>query len=253
MIVEFIGASGAGKTTAARRLSSESGDRYMMQSDLITDVIGLRWATNPHLVNVVADVRALRPFRLALGTHREFVDYAFDRLRRHAPTKFARYNYMRNIIRKLGVYQLSQEREELTILADEGTLLSAYQLFVYSLADFDSSDIAEFASMVPLPQQVVYVRTPLDVLVERARGRPDRRRELSGAGDEEIERALTKAVTLFDTLVAAPPVKDRALVVESAELDEEGLALIKGDPTPRIRDTYGGSSSSDHGRREDAR
>jgi hypothetical protein len=210
VIVEFIGPSGAGKTTIARSLVSSDDGSIIMQSDLLMAVPGLRWIRDPHVTNVVADIRSLVPFWSRLEENRAFVDYAFERLRAHA-----KYNYMRNMVRKLGILQLSRQKaEKAIVLTDEGTILTAYQLFVYSDAAFGDSDLAEFAKVVPLPDRIVYVRAPLEVLTQRATGRPDVRRELAGLDDLAVEGALRRAVKLFDGLVTTEPLRRRTLVIE---------------------------------------
>jgi hypothetical protein len=43
---------------------------------------------------------------------------------------------------------------------------------------------------VPLPDRIVYVRAPIDLLVDRAMTRPDQRRELAGRSPDELRRSL---------------------------------------------------------------
>jgi hypothetical protein len=109
MIVEFIGCSGAGKTTLADAIERIGGPRSTISgTGLIVDHPGLRWISDPTAVNLVADVISFPPFLRALGRQKDFVAFAFDRLRRHAPSPFARYNYMLNVVRKLGVNEMAR-------------------------------------------------------------------------------------------------------------------------------------------------
>ncbi|HET9671637.1 MAG TPA: hypothetical protein VFQ40_02165, partial [Actinomycetota bacterium] len=181
MIVELVGPSGAGKSTLVGALTDELGAGAVVPwSTLVTDRAGLRWIRDPHAVNLVADVTALPPFVASLGRHGAFVRFAVRRLIQHAPSAFAMANYARNVIRKVGVYELARRDPGPIHLLDEGPILSAYQLFGYARGPISPIDLARFARLVPLPDLVVHVRAPLDVLERRALDRRDRRRELAG-------------------------------------------------------------------------
>jgi len=226
MIVEFIGATGAGKTTLARELvrRGASTQPARMATGLLTDRPGRRWIHNPHTINVLADVTVLPSFVRALGHDRDFLRFAFDRLKRHAPSTFAKLNYMRNMVRKLGMHEMAKRADAgTTFLVDEGTILTAYQLFVYSDAPFTQTDLERFGRLVPLPDVIVYVKAPIDVLLRRAMTRSDRRRELAKNDQVEVERWIVRAVELFDALAEIEPIRDRLVTVEIADDEPESL------------------------------
>ena len=226
MIVELIGASGAGKTTLARALASRSSADApaRMATDLVTDRPGRRWIEDPHAINLLADVTALPPFVRSLGRERDFVRFAFARLRRHAPSTFAKLNYMRNVVRKVGVHEMARRADVgTTFLFDEGTILTAYQLFVYSDAPFTRAELERFARLVPLPDRIVYVKAPIDVLLRRAMTRADRRWELSRTDVEQVKRWIVRAVELFDALAEIEPIRDRLVTVEIGDDEPERL------------------------------
>lgn len=226
MIVEFIGATGAGKTTMARALVRRGANAQpaRMATDLLTDRRGRRWIRNPHAINVLADVSAIPSFVRALDRDRDFLRFAFDRLNRHAPSTFARLNYMRNMVRKLGMHEMTKRADRgTTFLVDEGTILTAYQLFVYSDAPFTQTDLERFSRLVPLPDVIVYVKAPSDVLLERAMTRSDRRRELAHDDEDEVRRWIVRAVELFDALAQIEPIRDRLVTVEIPDDEPESL------------------------------
>ena len=224
MIVEFIGATGAGKTTLARRIVQRGvpARRVRMATDLVTDRLGRRWIRNPHAINLLADVSGLPSF---IGSSdRDFVRFASERLWHHAPSTFAKANYLRNIVRKVGMYEMARNADPGTaFLVDEGTILTAYQLFVYSDAPFTQDDLERFVRLVPMPDVIVHVKAPTDVLLRRAMSRPDRRRELKGSGAPEVERLIARAVELFDRLEETEPIRGRLLTVEIADDSPERL------------------------------
>jgi thymidylate kinase len=226
MIVEFIGATGAGKTTLARGLVKRGvpARQVRMATDLVTDRPGRRSIDDPHVINLLADVSALPSFIRSLDRDRDFVRFAFDRLKRHAPSTFAKVNYRRNIVRKLGMHEMARNGDpRTTFLVDEGTILIAYQLFAYSDAPFTQTDLERFARLVPLPDLVVHVKAPIDVLLRRAMTRPDRRRELARSDARETEQQIARAVELFDALAEIEPIRGRLLTVEGVDDSPERL------------------------------
>lgn len=225
MIVEFIGCSGAGKTRLAEELRRRShpSRRVILSVDLVRDRPGLRWMRDPSMINLAADVISFPSFVRAYGRDGDFVRFAFDRLRRHAPSTFAKYNYRLNIVRKIGVHELARRASDrMTVLVDEGIVLSAYQLFVYSDAPYADVDLDRFARLVPMPDRIVYVKAPLDLLVERAMRRPDPRRELAGRNRHEVADRLARAVELFESLATRGPIRERLVVVEVGDDSRDG-------------------------------
>jgi AAA domain len=228
MIVEFIGPSGAGKSTLIRevqRLGAPAGRSTVSIGELVMDRPARRWVSNPKAVNVITDLTVLPSF-VRSPASRPFARFAFDRLRRHAPTTFAKVKYFREVVRDVGKHELARRLEEdRTVLVDEGALLTAYHLFVYSLGPVDDAELERYAQLVPLPDRVVSVTAPLDVLVDRATRRPDRRRELATANPSAVASWISRAVDVFERLVAIPSIGERTLVVENTDaVDPRALA-----------------------------
>ncbi|HEX6257191.1 MAG TPA: hypothetical protein VFZ70_15390 [Euzebyales bacterium] len=217
MIVELIGCSGAGKTTLMRAVQRCASSVPITSAwDLVLDRPGRRWITSPHAMNLVADATAVGPFVANLSRHADFVRFAFQRLSRHAPSRFAHLNYARNVVRRVGMHELARTVSDgRIVLTDEGATLIAYQLFVYSRVPPTAAEVERFASLVPMPDVLIHVRAPLSVLVERAVARPDGRRELTGADAAQVRQLLARADDVFTALAATPALRDRVLVVDN--------------------------------------
>ncbi len=246
MIVEFIGSSGAGKSTLARMLRADSAMAFpvLFATDLVVDRPGRRWITHPTAMNLLADVTVLPSFLGAYRKNRNFARYAADRLKRHAPSAFVRVNYMRNIVRRLGMHELAKRRgANASVLADEGTVLTAYYLFVYNDAPFGQADLEHFLSLVPLPDRIVYVKAPTEVLVDRSMLRPDRRRELAMDDRQQVERWIIRAQAVFEGLAKAPLIRDRILTVDNANGSIDGQRMVATKIAAFIKDRPPGGYS----------
>lgn len=221
MIVEFVGCDGAGKTTLSRMLCERGipGSRVVAMPDLLLDRPGLRWITQRTAVNVVQDLGGFPFFVDGRRRHREYVAFARRMLARHEPSTLDRLNSMRGIVRRVGMYELANRRAANEIvLSDEGTVLSAYHLALTSTT-FDEAELQEFARLVPRPGLIVYVKAPLASLVRRAASRPVQRRQHAGMAPDQIEQTIRRTANVFDLVAAAPPLRERVLVVENADSD----------------------------------
>jgi dephospho-CoA kinase len=238
MIVELVGTSGAGKTTLARMLGRHGGPEapVILSSDLIMDRPGRRWITNPTARNLVADVTAFPSFLRGPQRDREFVRFAWGRLKRYAPSRTAKLNYLREIVRNVGTHELARRSEaNATVIVDEGAVLTAYHLFVYSRASFGQDDLERFAGLVPLPDRIIHVTAPLDVLVDRAMRRPDRRRELL-VDRVEVERRIARALDVFEGLVQTPAIRERALTIANVDGSRESRRALVSQVSSFIHD-----------------
>jgi hypothetical protein len=195
--------------------------------NLISDRPGIRLLKNSSALNLAADLGSFPHFLGALERHRPFLSFAFGKLQHGAPSTISMLNYMRSVVRRVGMHEMAMEQDRIgAVLADEGTLLIAYLLFVYSMDDFDQADLERFAALVPMPDRVIYVRTPREVLLRRALERPDPRREFSGRDSGAVERWLDRANAVFDGLAATRPIQERMLVVDLPKSPSDDQALL---------------------------
>ncbi len=225
MIVEFIGSTGAGKTTLAsevqRRLAKQA--QVVTSFDLVANLLGLQRVTDPTIRNLIQDLVGLPFFIRSLYKHRAFVVFALKTLARHRSYTFFTVNYLRSIVRKIGTYEIIKRyNHDRIILVDEGTVLSAHLLFVYTSIIYSQEDIEKFASLVPLPELVVYIKAPVDSLVQRSLQRSDARKEMRSKNQMLVEKYVSRAAEMFDRLVETKRIRDRVLVVANpASTDDE--------------------------------
>jgi thymidylate kinase len=216
VIIELVGASGAGKSTIARLLCERLGGTgsAVVASDIVLDRPLVRRIDNAQFANLVQDVRGLPYLARSLPDHAEVLGLSAAMLHAHAPSRFDLVMNARSVMRRIGMFELARARSGgRTVLVDEGPLLIAYHLFVYSNADLATAPLERFARSVPLPDLVVYVRSPLPVLVDRAFSRADGRRQLAGLTRPEAEAPLRRAVQVFDRLLSTPGLQLRTMVV----------------------------------------
>lgn len=233
MIVEFIGSTGAGKTTLLtevhQRLPPEM--RAVSQPELAQDALGWNRVTNPTVKNLIQDMAGLPYFLASAYRNRAFLGLCLRSLAPKRGHRLSSANYLRSIVRRIGMYELSmrhQLRHQFAqiILVDEGTVLSAHLLFVYGESACDPDDIERFARLVPLPDLIVYVRTPVDTLVRRALSRSDVRREMRAQSPAVVTEYISRAVTVFDRLVEVERIRERLLVMTNEDASEFGPSII---------------------------
>jgi thymidylate kinase len=220
MIVEFIGSTGAGKTTLISDVQRRLADQApaVTAFDLVADLLSLPHVTHPTLRNVIQDLVGL-PFVISsLRQHRAFVAFALETLATDTSHKFFTANYFRSIARKIGTYELVERyNRDRIVLVDEGTVLSAHLLFVFSRTLYSQEDIDKFAALVPLPELVVYVTAPVDCLVERALQRSRPPKELRSQNRALVEKYIGRAADVFDRVTETKPIRDRVLIVANPD------------------------------------
>ena len=220
MIVEFIGSTGAGKTTLIAEVerSLRACGPHAARYELATNLFGLRRVQHPTLRNVIQDVRGLPSFVGSLHRHRAFCAFAWTMLARHQRGRLVTANYVRSIIRKIGTYEFVKRRgRDRVVLVDEGTLLAAHLLFVFTGIELCQSDIETFARLVPLPDVVVYVTAPVERLVERSLRRTDVRREMRSQDPLLVEQHVRRAAETFDRLTETDVIRNRVFVVDNSD------------------------------------
>jgi deoxyadenosine/deoxycytidine kinase len=121
------------------------------------------------------------------------------------------------------VYEIIRRyKHDRIILVDEGTVLSAHNVFVYTNVFYTPEEIAKFATLIPLPDVIVYIRAPVDSLINRSLQRTDPPREMRSKNRALIEQYVKRAVRMFEQLVEAEEIRSRVLIVENPESADRG-------------------------------
>ena len=220
MIIEFIGSTGAGKTTllAAVQRKLANTAEVTTSFDLVAAPLGLRGVTHPVAQNLIQELVALPFFIGSLPQCQALVIFTLRMLARQANFTPSTISNLRSLERKIGVYEILRRYErERIILVDEGTMLLAHNVFVFTSALYTREEIAMFATLLPLPDVIVYVKAPLDSLIKRSLQRTDRRREIESLDKAQIEKYIKRAVTMFEQLVDTEKIRNRVLIVENPE------------------------------------
>lgn len=222
MIVEFIGSTGAGKTT----LISEVHDRLAKTSrvttsiDLALSLLGLRGVTHPTLQNLVMELVSLPVFILTFYRYNQFISYTVKLFWRKTGFSIQTIHNLRSLERKIGMYEITKRLgKDQIILVDEGPILAAH-MFVSTENTYTPEEITRFTNLLPLPDLAVYIRASVDTIIERTIRRSDPPREVDVNNQARMEAYIKHTVALFDQLIQAENIRPRLLVVES--LDNAG-------------------------------
>ena len=236
MIVEFIGSTGAGKTSLISKIHQQLSQTKVVTTpfDLIATPLGLSSINHPTAQNLIQELIGFPFFIGSLSRHGKFLSHTIEIFSRNTKFSIHRINNFRSLERKIGMYELTQRYDTgKIILVDEGPILAAH-MFVFTGSIVTSAEIAAFANLLPLPDLVVYIKAPVEVLVKRALQRPDPPREMGEKDPVMTEKYVRDATTVFDQLMEAERIKSRLLVVDNPDLTTEEHEKLAADVTAAI-------------------
>jgi len=225
MIIEFIGSTGAGKTTliSAVRGRLAQTTEVTTSFELVASPLGLGRVTNLTARNLIQELVGFPFFIGSLSRHKAFIIFIVRMLARQASFSFFTINNLRSLERKIAVDEILKRRQHnKIILVDEGPLLLAHNVFVYSGVHYTDEEFARFAALVPLPDIIIYIKAPLDMLVQRSLLRADPPREMKSRNRGLVEKHINRALKMFDQLVAAENIQCRLLIVENSDSNHHG-------------------------------
>lgn len=236
MIVEFIGSTGAGKTSLISKIRHKLVQTKVVTTpfNLIATPLGLSSVTHPTVQNLIQELVGFPFFIGSLNRHGKFLGHTIKTFSRNTKFSIHGINNLRSLERKIGMYEITQryDRDQI-ILVDEGPILAAH-MFVFTGSLVTSSELATFANLLPLPDLIVYIKAPVDVLVRRALQRPDPPREMGKRDPAMTEKYVKDATAVFDQLMGHERIRDRLLVVDNPDLTAEEHDRVADDVTTSI-------------------
>lgn len=218
MHIALIGCTSAGKTTLARSVVQACHDWGLAawtSEDFAARQLRFHWIPTPFVRRRVLELVSLM---YALATWRRYRDFhacALGLIRVAPGSWLYKMGLLRLTLRKTGVHEIVRRRlknGQVVVSDNEATLQGAHHLFVHPNGQGDLERVAGFASLAPVPDVVVYLRTSETVVVERALRRGHRR--LGMRSLEDVDFAVRQTVGVFDRLCETPSVTRRLLVVD---------------------------------------
>lgn len=236
MIVEFVGSTGAGKTSLISKIHHKLAQTNAVttQFDLIAAPLGLKSVVHPTVQNLIQEVVALPFFVSSLSRYKKFLVHTIRTYSNETKFSIHSINNLRSLERKIGLYEITKlYKQDQIILVDEGPILAAH-MFVFTGSIVKASEIATFAELLPLPDLIVYIKAPVEVLVRRALQRPDPPREMGSKDPAVTEKYVRSATAVFDQLMEAESIKSRLLIVNNPDLTEEEHDKLAAQVTASI-------------------
>jgi len=228
MIVEFIGSTGAGKTTLINdvRCRLAKTNQVTTSVDLAISLLGLKGVTHPTLQNLAQEFISLPFFIGTLYKHNEYLRHTVKLFWRKTSFSMQAIHNLRSLERKIGMYEITKILGKAqVILVDEGPILAAH-MFVPAGNTYTPEEITRFTDLLPLPDLVIYIRASVDTLIERTVRRADPPREVDRKNPAQMEEYIKRTVAMFDQITQAENIRDRLLVVESLDIAGPGFNQV---------------------------
>ena len=228
MVVEFIGSTGAGKTTVINevfhRLARTS--QVTTSIDLATSMLGLRVVKNPTLQNLAMEFVSFPFFIFTLYKYNKFLHHTIKLFWRATGFSIQTIHNLRSLVRKIGMYEITKyPGKNQVVLVDEGPVLAAH-MFVPTGNTYTPEEITRFTELLPLPDLIVYIRASVDTIIERTHRRADPPREVEINNPDRMEAYIKRTVDLFDQITQADNLQPRLLVVESHDMADPGFDKV---------------------------
>jgi thymidylate kinase len=94
-------------------------------------------------------------------------------------------------------------------------------MFAYNDINVSQLEIEKFTSLLPLPDLIIYIRVPVDTLIERSINRTNPPREMNSRNRSENENYIIRASSIFDRIVENKKIQSRLLIVDNSNCHEK--------------------------------
>lgn len=238
MLIEIIGPSGAGKTKIAgkiiRLLLKQPVGIFTVHPDFFPfkpKVFGR--PTNQTLQNLNLDLLALKTILGSYKKNKPLIDFAAMALRKYADSRLTGLNLFRGVCRKIGLAQYVRESrfKNNIVIVDEGLTHAVHNLFVHFGNQHCPEDLRDFSNLFPLPDLILYIKSPVQLLLQHSQSRSDLSRRLRG---RNMELFLNRADQVFDEFIGLKKIREKTLILENTEDNINSIDQIAQKATDHI-------------------
>lgn len=205
MYIEFVGSSGAGKSTMYRNVHEslkKSEIEVFAPIEVCFGKGAKRLLKYEKLANILLDFFSIPWFLFSLKDHSSFVRYAMKRILKGDEVVLNKLLITRSMVRKVGMYYyIAYRHPTKLVLVDEGVLNIGHNFLVNDRQNcVTGREVRIFNKLVPKPDKVVFVKADVQDIVKRIVLRKDKSRRLQGKNKANIENFAMAAVSLFECL-----------------------------------------------------
>lgn len=178
VIIEFVGCSGAGKTTLERKVREEMcrlGIKVFSPLEFAAPKFLQGKVCHERSQNIVLEVGLLPYIREVRRHYKDFLFYTCRMLMKYADSPHYALRGFRGVWRRTASFVAARRKTPAgaVTLLDEGTIQIAHYLFGQVMKEPEHGDLELFWRLVPKPDLVIYLRTFRDVLALRVQERQD--------------------------------------------------------------------------------
>lgn len=215
MLIEFVGCSGAGKTTLVKMVAAElkaRGYHAILSQEVVKSKTRTAWIRNDSLRNLILSFLLIPYFLIQKKSKPGLFAFANVCIKRYEKS------FERKVSRKLSLMRLMGENflirqldDNRLIFVDEGIFGAAHNILVYVDSTPLPSEVSRFVETVPLPDLIVHVDVPIDIALGRTLQRPDP--PLRNASNRDLKAFIAHGVKIFSELVKGEWLMNHTLTV----------------------------------------
>ena len=207
LLVEFTGCTSVGKSTLIPKILSQlhsRGIKVLLGDEFVLSYYGLpiEWFSQHLVRSVVIDLLTLPWYLTALPRYWDFWKLVFGICSRDVDSFLFRLNTYRNVAKHLGadlMMRHSKKVHETMIILDGGMIHQAQSLFAHPDKEFNFKEVVEFMRLVPMPDVLVHLQAPQELLISRTLARGHQR--LVNKQKLYVQQYIRNAVRLTEMLV----------------------------------------------------